>query len=129
MKTEAGVTVKTATSPLERFTVVPPAGAGAASTTLIVAVSPIPTPGIPANPSVICGSPTVAVKVTGVSPATVAVAVCVVATRPRVQVACAWPLVPVTPLGASDPPSGVAHATGTAGTGLVRASRTSTTSG
>src|SRR5512135_3451926 len=92
----------------------------------------MPTPGIPANDRLIAGVPIVAVaeKLAGVSAPTVAVAVCDGAEGPSVQVACACPLTPVGPFGgASDPPLGVAQFTVTPGTGLAKASRTSTTSG
>ena len=59
-----------------------------------------------------------------------AVAVCVVATSPRVQVDWARPLALVGPLaGANEPLLGVAQVTVTPGTGLPKASRGSTTSG
>ena len=59
--------------------------AGDASSTFTVALKPMPTPGTPAKLRVICGRPTVAVKVTGGSVPTVAVADWLVATSPSVQ--------------------------------------------
>src|SRR5512147_2217712 len=113
---------------LARVTPPPPAGAGTVRVARTVTVFPTPTSGIPTNARLIAGGPAVAVKLTGVTPVTVAVAVWV-APLPRVQLDWARPCASVVEDTGVNEPVAVAHATVMFGTGLANWSLTCTTSG